>query len=155
MHVNGSAHQCSYGNPYCGQVAELLRQARDVPYRKILLNTWTYVRARAGLFSAAGLKNASWQERVMRGLWNRYGGLPAERRLALARADVAALAEGGIPYYSALVGGLTLEGADPHSAFEDVLAKSALELACERLNTLDEAELQHELEVIENALGRC
>ena len=138
-----------------GQIAELLHQARDVPYRKVLLNTWTYVRARAGLFSAAGLKNASWQERVVRGLWNRYGGPPAERRLALARADVAALVEGDIPYYSALIGELTLEGADPCSAIEGVLAESALELACERLNMLDEAELRYELEVIKSALGCC
>jgi len=136
-----------------GQIEELLEQARGIPYRKVLLNTRVYVRARAGLFSATGLKSAAQQERVVRWLWARYGGLPAERRLALARADVATLAEGDIPHYSALVGGLTLEGADPRSVFDGVLAKSALELARERLDMLGEAELRYELGVMKNALG--
>ncbi|MBP3894730.1 MAG: type 2 lantipeptide synthetase LanM [Atopobiaceae bacterium] len=135
------------------EVAELLDQAADVPCRKVLLNTRAYVQARAGLFSAAGLADPSQRERVVRWLWDRYDGPSAERCLALARADVAALAEGDIPYYSSLAGGLTLCGADSGDAFDGVLAKSALELARDRLAMLDEAELRHELGVIEDALG--
>lgn len=135
-----------------GEVLATLSAHADATCRQILLNTWSYERARALLFSPGAMSDPARRDEVLGELNARYAVFPAELGRAAAPPDAAALAEGDIPYYFSRAASRTLHAGDG-GALGELLARSALEVATSRLERLSQDDLAFELDLINRCLA--
>ena len=129
------------------EVLEMVVRYGEATCRQILVNTRAYYKARALLFSPGAMADPSKRDEVLDGLGSSYGVFSAELREGVARPDAAALAEGDIPYYCSRADSRALYAGEGQNV-GDLLAKSAIEVATDRLSRLSEEELRFELDLI-------
>lgn len=127
----------------------LIRRYENATCRHILLNTWAYDNARMRLFSPGALSDSADGEKarqeVRDQLRSAYGIFPDGLGTRAVELDMAALAEGDIPYYCTRLGGREVFAdsisEEPLGSF---LMRSPLENAEARLGRLSERELRFE-----------
>ena len=120
--------------------------------RHVLLNTWAYAKVRMRLFSPAAMADSRKRGEVLAECNEAYAVFGPELRERVAKPDASALMEGDIPYYYSRACSRMLYEADG-SALGELLARSALEVARDRLARLSEDERRFELDLIRRCLA--